>query len=153
MPQAWIARGAVKNYPVCLVKLRSEINYTGPQILKIFGDTYFEARRCILVFDDLAVPLGEFRQRVTGGAGGHRGVASVLQAFQTNAVRRFKLGISNPASPLDRVTYVTTPFDAAGRKQIEVAMEQAEAQMLDLLSRCPKKPAMAHSGLGETKAT
>ena len=141
MPQVWMARGEVKNYQVCLVKLRSEINYTGPLILKIFGDADFEARRCILVFDDLAVPLGEFRQRVTGGAGGHRGVASVLQAFQTNAVRRLKLGISNPASLLDRVAYVTTPFDVQSRTQLELALIQAESQILDLLSRCPKKPA------------
>ncbi len=139
-PDAWIARGTAKQYPVCLVKLRSEINYTGPLILKVFGDGKFEARRCILVFDDLAVPVGEFRQRVTGGAGGHRGVASVLQAFQTNAVRRLKLGIGNPESALDRVTYVTTPFDTHGRAQVELAMAEAEAQMLDLLSRCPKKP-------------
>ncbi len=145
MPQIWMARGLVKNYQVCLVKLRSEINYTGPMILKIFGDVDFEARRCILVFDDLAVPLGEFRQRVTGGAGGHRGVASVLQAFQTNAVRRLKLGISNPASLLDKVAYVTTPFDIQSRAQLELAITQAEAQILDLLSRCPKRPAVISS--------
>ena len=139
-PQAWIARGVVKHHSVCLVKLRSEINHTGPLILKVFGDANFEARRCILVFDDLAVPVGEFRQRVTGGAGGHRGVASVLQAFQTNAVRRFKLGIGNAAATQDRVTYVTTPFDAEGRAQVESAMARAEVEILDLLSRCPPKP-------------
>jgi UDP-N-acetylmuramoyl-tripeptide--D-alanyl-D-alanine ligase len=138
-PHAWIARGVVKSYPVCLVKLRSEINYTGPLILKVFGDAEFEARRCILVFDDLAVPIGEFRQRITGGAGGHRGVASVLQAFQTNAVRRFKVGIGSPAAALDRVSYVTAPFDAASRTQVEVAIARAEVEILDLLSRCPKK--------------
>ena len=139
-PEAWIARGAVKHYAVCLVKLRSEINHTGPLIMKVFGDEGFEARRCILVFDDLAVPLGECRQRMNSGAGGHRGVASVLQAFQTNSVRRFKLGISDPTSLLDRGAYVTTPFDAEGRAQIELAMAQAEVEILDLLSKCPKKP-------------
>ena len=139
-PDAWIARGTVKHYAVCLAKLRSEINYTGPMIMKVFGDKGFEARRCILVFDDLAFPLGEFRQRMSGGAGGHRGVASVLQAFQSDAVRRFKLGISNPTSSLDREIYVTTPFDVEGRAHIELAMARAEVEVLDLLSKCPKKP-------------
>jgi UDP-N-acetylmuramoyl-tripeptide--D-alanyl-D-alanine ligase len=138
--QAWIARGMVKSYPVCLVKLRSEINHTGALILQVFGDASFETRRCILVFDDLAVPVGEFRQRVTGGAGGHRGVASVLEAFQTNAVRRLKLGIGDASTALDKPTYVTTKFTAQGLAQLELALSAAEAQMLDLLSRCPKRP-------------
>ena len=67
-------------------------------------------------------------------------MASVLQAFQTNAVRRFKLGIGNAAATQDRVTYVTTPFDAEGRAQVESAMARAEVEILDLLSRCPPKP-------------
>ena len=144
-PEGWVARGiaargAAKTYPVCLVKLRSEINYTGANILALFGGANFETRRCILVFDDLAVPLGELRQRVTGGAGGHRGVASVLEAFQTNAVRRLKLGVGHATTTLDRPTYVTTRFDAESRARVELAMADAPAQMLDLLSRCPKAP-------------
>ena len=150
-PRAWIAKGVatgvtggeVRRYPVCLVKFRSEINHTGSLIAEVFGDARFEARRCILVFDDLAIPLGDLRQRFTGGAGGHKGAASVLHALQTDQVRRLKLGIGNSTSQLDRGTYVTIPLDSEGRARLETAMAMAQARMFDLLSQCPKPTSKA----------
>ena len=70
----------------------------------------FSPEQCILVFDDLDLPLGAVKTRIKGGAGGHRGVASILEAFQTDAIRRVKIGVGKAGEKLDRVTYVPVSY-------------------------------------------
>lgn len=136
-PNAWIASGIVKGQPVCLVKLRSDMNLTGGGLRQVADAMGIGPERCILVFDDLATPLGKVRTRTNGGAGGHRGVASALEAFQTNDIRRVKLGIGNGTATFDRPTYVTSKFSDEGRKLIDLAIPIAHAQITDLLMKWP----------------
>lgn len=136
-PHASIARGNVNGRPVCLVKLRSDMNLTGGGLRQVADTMGIGSERCILVFDDLATPLGKVRTRTNGGAGGHRGVASALEAFQTNDIRRVKLGIGNAASALDRPTYVISKFDGESRKLVDAAIPVAQAHIIELLSKGP----------------
>jgi PTH1 family peptidyl-tRNA hydrolase len=71
---------------------------------------------------------------LSGGAGGHRGVASILEAFQTDAFRRIKVGVGQAAATINRVEYVLTPFDAASRLAIEPAIRTAQARALEMLA-------------------
>jgi PTH1 family peptidyl-tRNA hydrolase len=93
----------------------------------------FDAAQCILVFDDIDLPLGKVRTRMNGSAGGHRGVASILEAFQSDAFRRVKMGVGKPGGKLDRVAYVLTPFAAEDRATIEQAVMTAEASLREMM--------------------
>src|SRR5690606_22407233 len=77
-----------------LVKPKTVVNQTGEALQRLAGDVPIEPERCILVFDDVALPLGTVRLRLRGSSGGHRGVASVLTAFQSVEFARVKLGVS-----------------------------------------------------------
>ena len=134
-PHAWIARGDISGHAACLVKLRSDMNLTGIGLSQIADALGIEPQRCILVFDDLATPIGQVRTRLNGGAGGHRGVASALQAFQTNDIRRVKLGVASNASTPDWQTYVATPFSDDNRKLINAAIPGALDHILALLAK------------------
>jgi PTH1 family peptidyl-tRNA hydrolase len=57
------------------------------------------ARDLMLVYDDLDLPLGRLRLRPRGGAGGHRGVASVIEALATRDLPRLRFGIGRPEAP------------------------------------------------------
>ena len=134
-PQAWIARGEINGYPACLVKLRSDMNLTGTGLRQVADAMGVGAQHCVLVFDDLATPIGQVRTRMNGGAGGHRGVASALQAFQTNGIRRVKLGIANDTSKLDWQGYVATKFSSDNRQAIDAAMPVALNHIVELISK------------------
>ena len=136
-PDAWIAHGKVSGQPAILVKLRSDMNLTGGGLRQVADAMGIGPERCVLVFDDLATPLGKVRTRTNGGAGGHRGVASALEAFQTNDIRRVKLGIGNAASALDRPVYVTSKFDGESRKLVDLALPVAQAHIVELLTKGP----------------
>ena len=139
-PSAWIARGAARGRDVCLVKLRSPMNGTGAE-LKRLAETYrLNPAQCTLVHDDLALPLGTVRTRLSGGAGGHRGVASILEAFQTDAFRRLKIGVDQAEAKSNRLDYVLTPFPAASSAAVDKAILVGEARLLEWIGGATKAP-------------
>jgi PTH1 family peptidyl-tRNA hydrolase len=134
-PEALIARGSANGKPVCLVKIQTAMNLTGAGLKQLSENMAFGPEQCILVFDDLDLPLGTVKTRLNGGAGGHRGVASVLEAFQTDAIRRVKVGVGKAGGKLDRVTYVLTAFDEESRTTIDQSILTAKAHLLDMMGR------------------
>ena len=117
------------------------MNLIGGVLKQLADDMSFEPDQCILVYDDLDMPLGSVRTRLSGGAGGHRGVASILEAFQTDAFRRVKIGIDQEGAKLNRVDYVLTPFAAANRDAVAQAILTAEAHLLKILTARLQKAA------------
>ena len=111
------------------------MNLTGAGLKQLSERMTFSPEQCILVYDDLNLPLGTVKTRQHGGAGGHRGVASILEAFQTDAIRRVKVGVGKAGEKLDRVTYVLTAFDEESRTAIDQSILKAEAHLLNMMGR------------------
>jgi UDP-N-acetylmuramoyl-tripeptide--D-alanyl-D-alanine ligase len=134
-PEAWIARGSSHGRSICLVKIKMAMNLTGVGLKRLSENMAFGPEQCILVHDDLDTPIGSVRTRLSGGAGGHRGVASILEAFQTDAFRRVKIGVGQGEAKLKRVEYVLTAFNAASRVAADLAIPIAEARALEMVER------------------
>ena len=81
---------------VWLMKLLTPMNDAGPTLLPLAQRLCFGLEQCILVHDDLDLPTGTVRTRMRGGAGGHRGVQSIIDAFQEDQVCRVKVGVGRP---------------------------------------------------------
>jgi UDP-N-acetylmuramoyl-tripeptide--D-alanyl-D-alanine ligase len=139
-PEAWIARGSSKGRRVCLIKIRTSMNRIGTGLKHLSTSMGFGPEQCILVYDDLDVPIGSVRTRLSGGAGGHRGVASVLEAFQTDAIRRVKVGVGQPGTKLNLAEYLATPLAAEGRAAADLAIATAESHIIELLTTHPIAP-------------
>jgi aminoacyl-tRNA hydrolase len=135
-PAAWIARGKAGGRPVCLIKLRVAMNLTGAALKALSDDMAFGPERCVLVHDDLDMSLGSVRTRLSGGGGGHRGVTSILEAFQTDAFRRVKIGVGQAGAKVNRVDYVLSAFDATSRSTVDPAIAAAGVRALELVERC-----------------
>lgn len=56
--------------------------------------------RLVVVFDDKDLPLGTARFRPEGSAGGHNGLASVIERLGTPKIARLRLGIGPFTRPL-----------------------------------------------------
>lgn len=141
VPEGWLALGQVQAHPVALVKIDSVMNLTGARLKQLADRLEFTPAQCILVFDDLDLPLGAVRARTRGSAGGHRGVASILEAFQTDAIRRVKLGVAASEPGVNRVAYVLRVFDANARPLVIQSLTDASAhveRLLGLTSRAAR---------------
>lgn len=131
---ALLARGTANGRPICLIKDQVPMNLIGSSLIQLAASLPFTVAQCILVFDDLEQSLGAIRSRLHGGAGGHRGVASILDAFQSDAFRRVKVGVGKPEQNNDRAEYVLTPFDPASRIVIDQAIEIAATRVLKMVA-------------------
>lgn len=137
---AFIAQGSLDGQPMCLVKVMTPMNLTGAGLRRLVEHLAFDPSQCILVFDDLDLPLGSIRTRLGGSAGGHRGVASILEAFQTDAFRRVKVGVGQAGTKVNRAQYVLTPFAGATADAAGLAIKAAATRVRELLASRPKAP-------------
>jgi PTH1 family peptidyl-tRNA hydrolase len=79
----------------------------------------------LVVCDDLSLPLGALRFRTGGGSGGHKGLASVIEALGTERFPRLRLGIGAPPPGTDWVDYVLSDFGAEERDTLGDTIERA----------------------------
>lgn len=129
-----------------LMKMRSTMNQIGPKLMPLLATLNFGAERCILAFDDAATPLGKVKLRERGSAGGHRGVASILEAAQTDTFPRLKLGVAPPQQER-LLEYVLRPFAPEAAPSVQAMLLLGEERLLallqDLKTRAAAKSATA----------
>ncbi|MFO7785666.1 MAG: aminoacyl-tRNA hydrolase [Thermodesulfobacteriota bacterium] len=69
-----------------------------------------EKKDILIVHDDLDLPLGRVRIAAGGGAGGHKGVASVVRHLGSPDIPRLKVGIDRPEQRQAVDDYVLSNF-------------------------------------------
>ncbi|MBI2266834.1 MAG: aminoacyl-tRNA hydrolase [Armatimonadetes bacterium] len=79
----------------------------------------------LVVCDDMDLPLGKLRIRIGGGSGGHKGLASLINAFGHGDFARIRIGIGRPPEGWDPADYVLTPFHTAEKDIIQQAVLRA----------------------------
>lgn len=136
---AKVVRGELNGVPVLLVKPIIPMNDIGPVLVRLARKLAFEAYQCILVHDDLALPLGAVRARIRGSDGGHGGVRSILQAFQDDKFRRVKIGVGQPREGQSVVDYVLAPFPADQLAAVTAANQTAADRIVELIRQGNKK--------------
>lgn len=129
---AAVAYGPTDGQQILLVKPLTNVNNTSKVIQPLSEAMGFTPKDVVLIQDDIALPLGKLRTRTKGSDGGHKGVLSLLLAYQTNEFRRVKIGVKLPDSG-DQAKYLTSPLPAAIRPTIDIACEEAADRVLELV--------------------
>jgi len=110
---------------VLLVRPRTYMNESGQAVGYLQRRFQLPPSRFLVLYDDMDLPLGRLRLRPGGSAGGHRGMASVLQALGTASVPRLRIGIGRPPPGVDPVEFVLSPFTPEEWAVMEPALERA----------------------------
>lgn len=90
--------------------------------------------RVLVIYDEVHLPLGRIRLRASGGAGGHRGMESILEAMGSEAVPRMRLGVGPVPAELSAEglsEFVLAPFpeEERGAADALVARSAAAARL------------------------
>ena len=88
--------GAVRGRPVILAKPRTFMNRSGQAVAALLRNFKIQRSRLLVVCDDLDLPGGALRLRPGGGAGGQKGIASIIAATGGQDFLRLRIGIGRP---------------------------------------------------------
>lgn len=86
----------IEGYNILLFKPQTFMNLSGEAVVEMLRHFDFSSRQILLVHDDLDLPCGRIRLVRKGGAGGHRGISSLIQHLEQSDFPRLKLGIGRP---------------------------------------------------------
>ena len=120
--QALASSGRVGNMPVRLVKPQTYMNLSGATLITYLRRPFWSpANDLMVVVDDVALPVGRYRLRARGSAGGHNGLKSVERAIGGGDYPRLRIGI-RPLEPErelgDLADFVLGPFSKAERETV-----------------------------------
>ena len=121
-----------------LLKPQTYMNLSG-QAMRAVTDWYKLPPESVLaIYDDMDLPLGKIRLRLSGSAGGHNGMKSAIAHLGTQNFPRLRIGIGKPQTPdgkndRDAISHVLGRFDAAETQLLpEVLQLVVEAVELSL---------------------
>ena len=135
--QAVVGQGFCGESQVVLAKPQTFMNLSGEAVECL-------ARECcaddvIVIYDDLDLPFGRIRIRARGGAGGHRGVLSIIERLGEAPFFRIRVGIGRPQPEVDPVEYVLQPFSSEEAGQLQPTIDRAAESVLSLLRDGPAR--------------
>ena len=108
-----------------LLKPLAFMNLSGPPVKACLAFREIAPADCLVVCDDMALPLGALRLRGKGSSGGHHGLDSLIAALGTPDFPRLRIGIGPP--PGEGASHVLGRFQPGERPQVEAAVERAAA--------------------------
>lgn len=130
-PALRVGRGCVAGQPVLLAEPQTFMNRSGEALAQYRLNVDDEL---VAVYDDIDLPAGQLRVRPRGGAGGHRGVASIIEHFGPEFAR-VRVGIGRPPEGCDAADYVLAPLSPAALGAVRAAVERASDALECVISR------------------
>jgi PTH1 family peptidyl-tRNA hydrolase len=101
----------------------------------------------IVIYDDLALPLGRLRVRQKGSAGGHNGIKSIISALGSDQFLRIRIGIE-PEREIGNVRdFVLSRVASEDRDLLERAVELAARAVESLITGGLEKTMAAFNGI------
>ena len=123
---AEVGQGAAR---LRLLMPQTYMNDSGRSIRAALDWFGLEASQMLVLVDDMDLPLGRLRLRLSGGAGGHNGLRSTIAHLGGQEFPRLRIGIGAPAlNPVERkqrtVGHVLGRFAVAEQPVLDEVLDE-----------------------------
>jgi len=125
--KALVGVGTIEGKRVVLAKPQTFMNLSGQAVGGLVRFYKIPLEQVLVIYDDLDLPFGTIRLRPGGGAGGQKGVASVIQHLGTQDFARIRVGIGRPPGQRAASGYVLQDFSASEQKILDEILDRAAA--------------------------
>jgi PTH1 family peptidyl-tRNA hydrolase len=133
--------------PAALVKPQTYMNNTGAALAPVFERFESSAAAMIVIYDDLALPLGKLRVRQKGSAGGHNGIKSIISAVGSDEFLRIRIGILPDRQISDTRDFVLSQVGKTDRALLDQTEEVATKAVETLIGEGIEKTMAAYNGV------
>ena len=149
---ARVTSGTVHGTRVRLIKPQTYMNLSGEVLRPYTRRAFFAmANDLLVVADEVAFPVGRYRFRERGSAGGHNGLKSVEQHLATQEYSRLRIGVGPEPGRERGVTlsdYVLGNFSKGEATTVEAMMPEL-TDAIEMWMKDGMKPTMnRYSGKG-----
>src|ERR1700693_5104932 len=127
---------------ILLIKPLTYMNRTGEVIGRFAHYFKVQSEEILVVVDDVALPLGRLRLRLSGSDGGHNGLKSVIEHLGQTFMR-LRIGIGAAPGSEELVDHVLGKFDRSEKPTVDNALERATEAIEHL----------AHNGVASAMTT
>lgn len=117
-------RGDYSGRRLLLVKPQTYMNLSGQAIGALRRYYKVPQENVLIVYDDVDLPFGLLRLRPAGGAGGHKGMLSIIERLGTQEIPRLRLGIGRPPGRMEAADYVLQEFSPAESSELPAILER-----------------------------
>ncbi len=121
--EALIADGRVDGEKIYLMKPQTFMNHVGRSVASLARYYRIPPSNLIVIYDDLDLPLGTVRIRPEGGSGGHKGMASIIDALNSNRFPRMRIGIGRPSGRMDPADFVLQDFRTEDAELVDMTLQ------------------------------
>jgi PTH1 family peptidyl-tRNA hydrolase len=120
-----VGGGRIQDQQVVMLKPETFMNRSGSAVRAAMDFYKLEPKDLVIIYDDMALPVGKLRIRERGSAGGHNGVSDVIRHAGTDIFGRIRIGIGSPPPMFDAVDYVLGRFGSEDLTEIGQAVDLA----------------------------
>jgi PTH1 family peptidyl-tRNA hydrolase len=145
-----VANGTVGGVKVRLVKPQTFMNLSGQALRNYVNRPFWSAANDLLVVvDEVQLPVGRFRIRARGSAGGHNGLKSVEEALRTRDYARLRIGVGPSEERKgvykDLADFVLAPFARDERDDVLALLPSLTATVETWLREGAEKAMNLHN--------
>ena len=119
-----MGRGKIFDQDVILFKPTTFMNLSGTAVQEVVHYFKIALEDIVVIYDDMAIPIGSIRLRKEGSSGGHKGMQNIIDCLSSDQIKRIRVGIGEPGE-WDTIDYVLSKPLKDDKPLIEEAIENA----------------------------
>ncbi len=129
--RALTGRAKLAGHDVLLAKPETFMNLSGLSVAALLNELELGIEDLIVLYDDLAIPLGTIRIRERGSAAGHNGVKSISGVLGTEEWTRIRIGIGKLPTEIGGIVksggkdFLLAPMRKQMLKELDESLDQA----------------------------
>ena len=128
--QGLIAQASYGGEKLLLVKPLTFMNRSGDCVAAAARNKIFSPDKLLVVVDDIDLVLGKLRMRITGSAGGHNGLKSIIQRVGSKDFHRLRLGVGDERENGNLADHVLSKFHPDERDAVQQMIDRAAEAVL-----------------------
>ena len=128
------AKGIACDTNFLLIKPTTFVNNCGFASKQVTDEYDLPIEDFLVVCDDTSLDLGTVRVRLSGGDGGHNGLASIIYNLNSNGFPRIRIGVGQSLNKNGLVEYVLSDFTTDEVTKLRNIFEKATSLIDEFIS-------------------